>query len=130
VQGSFVGVAFRVQDAKTYDAVYFRPFNFRAADPDRKAHAVQYISEPEWPWQRLRKEKTDQFEKPLVPAPDGDTWIHAKIVIRERRVQVFVNGAAEPALSVPELTSRRGGAVGLWCNTFGMIANLTITPAP
>lgn len=27
-QSSFVGVAFRVVDAKTHDAVYFRPFNF------------------------------------------------------------------------------------------------------
>src|SRR5215831_11558831 len=38
-QSSFVGVAFRVLDAKTHDAVYFRPFNFRAADSERKAHA-------------------------------------------------------------------------------------------
>ncbi len=27
VQGSFLGVAFRVADAQTHDAVYFRPFN-------------------------------------------------------------------------------------------------------
>src|SRR5262245_33829334 len=38
-QSSFVGVAFRVVDAKTRDAVYFRPFNFRATDPVRKSHA-------------------------------------------------------------------------------------------
>src|SRR2546429_3401431 len=44
VQGSFLGVAFRVVDAKTHDAVYFRPFNFRAADPARHSHAVQYVS--------------------------------------------------------------------------------------
>ena len=35
VQGSFLGVAFRVVDAQTHDAVYFRPFNFRADDPAR-----------------------------------------------------------------------------------------------
>ena len=39
---SFVGVAFHGVDALTYDAVYFRPFNFRAQDPERKIHAVQY----------------------------------------------------------------------------------------
>jgi len=39
VQGSFIGVAFRVADAQTHDAVYFRPFNFRAADAVRHRHA-------------------------------------------------------------------------------------------
>ena len=129
VQGSFIGVAFRVQDAKTFDAVYFRPFNFRAADPDRKAHAVQYISEPPWTWERLRKEKTGQFEKPLEPAPDGDVWFHAKIVIARPRIQVFVNGAATPALTVDELSGRTRGSVGLWCNGYGVIASLILTPA-
>src|SRR5262249_39626619 len=32
-QQSFVGVAFHGADLTAYDAVYFRPFNFRAADP-------------------------------------------------------------------------------------------------
>jgi hypothetical protein len=41
VQGSFLGIAFRVVDAQTHDVVYFRPFNFRAADSARRSHAVQ-----------------------------------------------------------------------------------------
>jgi hypothetical protein len=125
-QSSFVGVAFRVVDAATHDAVYFRPFNFRAADPDRKSHAVQYVSEPQWPWQRLRKEKPGQFEKPIEPAPDGDSWFHAKVVVEKRQVKVFVNGATEPSLVVDELSDRPGGSVGLWCNGYGVIANLKI----
>ena len=40
-QQSFVGVAFHGVDGKTYDAIYFRPFNFRAEDPVRRSHAVQ-----------------------------------------------------------------------------------------
>jgi hypothetical protein len=128
-QSCFVGVAFRVQDAKTYDAVYFRPFNFRATDPEQKAHAVQYISHPQWTWQKLRAEKTGQFEKPINPAPDGDAWFHAKIVIARPKVSVFVNGAAEPSLVVLELSDRTGGSVGLWSTASGMIANLRITPA-
>jgi hypothetical protein len=127
-QSSFVGVAFRVIDAKTHDAVYFRPFNFRSSDPQSKSHAVQYISEPEWTWQRLRKEKTGQFEKPLDPAPDGDAWFHARIIVENKQVKVFVNGADKPSLSVPELSERTGGSIGLWCNGYGVIANLKITP--
>ena len=127
-QSSFVGVAFRTVDDKTYDVVYFRPFNFRAADAERKSHAVQYVSEPQWPWQRLRQEKPGQFEKPVEPAPEGDAWFHAKVVIEKRQVKVFVNGAAEPSLTVNELSDRTGGSVGLWCNGYGVIANLKITP--
>src|SRR5215831_5678887 len=42
LQQSFLGVAFHGVDEKTFDDVYFRPFNFKAADPARKSHAVQY----------------------------------------------------------------------------------------
>ena len=48
-QSNFLGFAFRFVDAKTHDAVYFRPFNFRAGEAERKAHAVQYVSHPEVP---------------------------------------------------------------------------------
>src|SRR5262249_40634388 len=41
LQESFVGVAFHGKDDKTYEAVYLRPFNFRATDPDRHGHAIQ-----------------------------------------------------------------------------------------
>jgi hypothetical protein len=128
-QSSFVGVTFRVVGADTFDAVYFRPFNFRAADPAQKSHAVQYVSEPQWPWQELRTERPGQFEKPIDPAPDGDAWFHAKVVIEKGQVKVFVNGATEPSLVVNELSDRLGGSVGLLCNGYGVIANLEIVPA-
>jgi hypothetical protein len=129
-QSNFLGVAFRVVDAKTHDVVYFRPFNFRSPNPDNKAHAVQYVSHPDWGWQKLRKEKTGQFEKPLEPAPDGDAWFHAKIVVARPKISVFVNGANQPSLVVNELSERTGGSVGLWCQGVGTIANLKITRSP
>ena len=53
----FVGIAFRLQDdLKTYDAFYLRPTNGRADDQVRRNHSAQYISHPDWPWFRLRKE--------------------------------------------------------------------------
>lgn len=125
-QGSFVGVAFRVKDKADFDAVYFRPFNFGAADQQRRAHAVQYISEPSWPWEKLRAEKTGQFESAIVPAPDGDAWFRVRLVIDQRKVRVFVNGADQPSLSVSELSDRRGGSVGFVCIGYGAIANLRI----
>jgi len=127
-QGSFMGITFRVVDDDTYDAVYFRPFNFRALDEVRKSHAVQYVSSPLWHWERLRTEKPGQFEMPIEPAPDGDTWFHAKIVIDGQQVSVFVNDARKPALQVTMLSDRSGGSVGIWCYGYGVISNLQIIP--
>lgn len=128
-QSSFIGVAFRVVDETTHDAVYFRPFNFRANDPERRSHAIQYVSEPAWPWHRLRKEKPGQYEKPIIPAPDGDDWFHVKIELHDRKVTAFVNDNQEPSLNVNELSNRADGSVGLFCTGYGMVANLMITPA-
>jgi Domain of Unknown Function (DUF1080) len=129
-QSNFMGIVFRAVDEKTHDVVYFRPFNFRAPNSDNKSHAVQYASHPEWPWPRLRKERTGQYEKAIEPAPDGDAWFHAKVVVAKPKVSVFVNGAVEPSLVVDELTARMGGSVGLYFSNYGVIANLRITPQP
>lgn len=129
-QSNFMGITFRVVDEKTHDVVYFRPFNFRADTTERRSHSVQYASHPEWGWDRLRQEKPGQYEKPIEPAPDGDAWFHAKVVVEAPKVSVFVNGASEPSLVVNEITSRKGGSVGLYFFASGTIANLKITHTP
>ena len=48
MQQSFVGFAFHGQDANTFDAIYFRPFNFKSDDAMRRSHSVQYISMPNY----------------------------------------------------------------------------------
>ena len=128
VQGSFVGIAFGVQSPEAYDAVYFRPFNFRSEDPDRRAHSVQYVSHPDWTWGRLRQERPGQFESAIEPAPDGDRWLHVRIVVGDSKVSVFVDGAAEPCLTVERPSGPRAGAVALWVgnNSPGKFANLKI----
>jgi len=130
-QSNFLGFAFRVADAKTHDAIYFRPFNFRAAEPERTAHAVQYISHPKYRWHVLRNDKPGQYEKPVVPAPDGDAWFHVRIVVEKPTVSVYIDDGKEPSLVVEELSDRKGGGVGLWVGPGqgGYIANLKITPA-
>ena len=132
VQGSFVGVAFHVADAQTYEAVYFRPFNFRAADSTRHSHAVQYVSHPAFPWQRLRSEHPGQYEAAVTPEPDGDQWFHVRVVVARPRVSVFVNDATAPALVVSELSDRARGSVGLWVGegSAGVFANLRVTRKP
>jgi RNA polymerase sigma factor (sigma-70 family) len=129
--GSYFGIAFRVVDEKTYDAVYFRPPNFRAAEPERRAHAVQYSSHPKYGWEVLRQDRPGKYEKPIIPAPDGDAWFHVRIVVEKPQVRVYVNDGTEPCLVVDELSDRTGGGVGLWVGPGqgGHIANLNIKPA-
>ncbi len=131
-QSNFLGIAFRVVDARTHDAIYFRPFNFRAAEADRRAHSVQYVSQPTYSWQVLRQTRPGQYEQPIVPAPDGDGWFHARIVLEKPKVRVYVGDAKEPSLVVDELTDRAGGGVGLWVGPGlgGFITNVRITPSP
>ena len=128
-QKSFVGVAFHGADEATYDAVYFRPFNFRAADEDRRSHAVQYISLPGYDWQKLRTGHPGKYEKPIASPPDPDRWFHARVVIAFPKVSVFVYGATEPSLVVDQLSDRKSGWVGFWVGngSGGDFANLKIT---
>ena len=130
-QSNFIGFSFRYVDETTHAAVYFRPFNFRAEDAERQAHAVQYISHPNHHWFDLRRDQAGQYEQPISPAPDGDAWFHAKIVIQRPRMSVYVNAAVEPSLVIEELSDRAGGGVGLWVGPGlgGCFANLTIIPA-
>src|SRR5262252_6914229 len=61
-EASFLGLAFGVANAKTFEAVYFRPFRFVDDDPDARSHAVQYVSWPEYTWEKLRKDKYGLYE--------------------------------------------------------------------
>jgi hypothetical protein len=131
VQGaSFVGVAFHGVDGTTYDAIYFRPFNFKTADQARVQRAVQYISHPAHPWQKLRAEQPGQYEKPVQPVPDPNAWFHARVVVASPKVSVFVGDAKEPCLTVNQLSDRKKGLVGIWVGNMsgGEFANFKIVP--
>jgi hypothetical protein len=129
LQKSFIGIAFHGADNKTFDGVYFRPFNFKATDSIRHIHAVQYISHPDFPWKKLRDEKNGQYEKAVTPEPDPNDWFHAKIEVGDKEVKVFVNNSAKPSLVVNKLNDRKTGTIGLWTGegSGGEFANLSIT---
>jgi hypothetical protein len=132
VQGaSFVGVAFHGVDGTTFDAIYFRPFNFKTEDKARVLRAVQYISHPAHPWAKLRADHPAQYEKPVTPVPDPNAWFHARVVVASPKVSVFVGDAKEPCLTVNQLSDRKKGMVGIWVgnNSGGDFANFTIVPA-
>lgn len=131
LQKSFLGIAFHVESDTAFDAVYLRPFNFRATDSTRHAHAIQYIAERAYPWDRLRSERPGRYEKPVLPEPDPNAWVHLKVVVRGNDVTAFVNGSTSPALRVQALSRRARGGVGLWVGdpSPGDFANLIVRPA-
>jgi hypothetical protein len=114
LQQSFVGIAFHGVNDSTFEVVYFRPFNFRSADPARKLHAVQYTAPPLFEWPRLRSEHPNQYEKPVIPEPDPNEWFHVRIEVTENKVSAFVNGNSMPALEVVPLVHSSGIMIGYW----------------
>jgi len=111
----FVGIAFRVApDLSGFECFYLRPTNGRAEDQVRRNHSVQYISFPEFPWYRLRKEFPEKYETytDLVPRE----WTKVRIEVRGDRARLFVNGAQQPTLLVNDLKRGAGtvGSIGFW----------------
>jgi hypothetical protein len=131
-QQSFVGVAFHGQNDTTYESVYVRPFNFRATDPARHQHAVQYMTLPEFDWPRLREQFPEEFENPVNATLSPTDWVPLRIVVRGPKVQIFVGLVANVTLEARKLGALDRGLVGLWVGTTsdGDFANLRITPAP
>lgn len=127
---NFVGVAFHRKSDDSYEAVYLRPFNFRAADPARKQHAVQYISLPGFDWPRLREDFPEQFENPVDSSLDPTGWVRLRVAVDAYKLQIFVGAVTQPTLEVRKLGELDGGQVGLWVGNVsgGDFANLVITP--
>jgi Domain of Unknown Function (DUF1080) len=130
-QQSFIGVVFHGVDGKTYDAIYFRPFNFKTEDAARRMRAVQYVAHPTYTSQKLRAEHPGKYEQALDPAPNPDDWFHARIVVASPKVSVFINDENQPCLVVTQLSDRKKGLIGLWGSgaVGGDFANLKIVPA-
>ena len=130
LDASFVGVTFNVADGKTFEAVYFRPFNFMSDDETRRGHAVQYVAWPDHTWEKLRTGKPGVYEAAVKPVPDPAGWFHARIQVTKQKVSVWVENAEKPCLVVERLTEREKGKVGLWVDSReGAFSNLKISPA-
>jgi hypothetical protein len=122
----FVGIAFRVHpDLKTYDAFYLRPTNGRADDQVRRNHSAQYVSHPDWPWFRLRKEFPERYESYVDLVPGA--WTKIRIEVQGEKARLFVHGQQQPTLIVNDLkTGANGrGAIALWINP-GTVAHFRL----
>jgi hypothetical protein len=128
----FVGMAFRVSsasnDAFKYECFYLRPTNGRADDQVRRNHSTQYISFPDFPWQKLRKEFPEKYESyvDLIPGE----WTKVKIEARGEKGRLYVHDASQPVLVVNDLKlGASQGRIALWVGpgTIAHFANLRIS---
>ena len=126
----FIGLAFHVTGTpERYEAFYVRPANARCDDQLRRNHTVQYVSVPDYPYQRLRQEAPGVYES--YADMETGAWTHLEVRVEGTHAQVFVNGARQPALIVNDLKlGDARGPIALWSWTFtdGYFANLTVTP--
>lgn len=126
----FVGIAFRIDnDNSKFECFYLRPTNGRADDQVRRNHSAQYISFPDFPWFKLRKEFPEKYES-YVDLVSGE-WTKVRIEVKDNRAKLFVHGNPQPTLLVNDLKlgADHRGAVGLWIGpgTEAHFANLRIT---
>lgn len=126
----FVGIAFRVQrkDTLQFECFYLRPTNGRSTDQLRRNHATQYVSEPQYPWYKLRKENPGVYES-YVDLVAGE-WTKVKIVIRDRQAKLYVHDSPQPCLIVNDIKhTPASGPLALWIGlgTVGHFRNLKVT---
>lgn len=119
---SFAGVAFRGASEDDYELIYLRPHLSRRPD------ALQYtpIYNGSEAWQLYSGPGyTAEAELPL------NRWLHVKLVVSGYAARMFVDGVANPQLTVTSL--RRPwtrGRIGLWGSLGGAnFSNVIVSPA-
>jgi len=112
----FAGVSFRTGPHGSWsDVFYLRPTNGRAEDQLRRNHAVQYASNPEFPWYRLRKENPGVYES--YADMEAGAWTRMRVEVEGTTAKLYVNGSAQPCLVVNDLKQGdRAGRIALWAH--------------
>lgn len=111
----FVGVAFRVADDNSnFECFYIRPTNGRSNDQLRRNHSIQYISYPDFPWHKLRKETPGKYET-YADVVESE-WTKLKIEVSGDKAKLYVGEVSQPTLLINDLKlgSDNKGAIGLW----------------
>ena len=126
----FVGIAFRIhEDNSKFECFYIRPTNGRAEDQLRRNHSIQYISFPDHPWHKLRKETPGKYET-YADLVEGK-WTHIKITVDGEKAKIYIDGANQPTMLVNDLKhgTNATGKIGLWVGpgTEAYFSDLKIT---
>jgi hypothetical protein len=107
-----IGISFRIH-GDSAERFYIRPENSRGTDQLYRNRSTQYESDPDFPWNRLRREQPGRYES-YVDIESG-AWTKLRIEVDGTKARLFVNGAPQPCLIVNDL--RLGdshGKIALW----------------
>ncbi len=114
--GMGAGFAFRRSDKDNYEELYLRP----RPKCDQAPDCIQYTPQSHGV---LMWDLFPQYQSP-APLRPGE-WNHVKLVISGRRMNVFINGAEQPALKIGRLEGDESEG-GLMLQGPGIFANLTV----
>lgn len=124
----FIGIAFRVPKSDgPFECFYLRPANGRCDDPERRAHAVEYFSYPNYTFAYFRAKGITKYE---ASADIGlDEWIHVRIEVNGTCGKLYTNGVN--VLSVEDMKGREDacGSLALFVDigTEGFFKNLKVS---
>jgi hypothetical protein len=110
----FIGIAFRAHpEASRYELFYLRPGNSTSDDQAMRNHSVQYSSEPNFGWEKLRRRWPFIYE--AYADLQLDAWTKVKIEVHGRVAKLYVNGSEKPSLVVDGLKGEDlQGSIALW----------------
>lgn len=111
---SFVGVAFNIQNDTTYEAIYFRPFNFESPEKIRREHGIQYVFEPNYSWKKLRADNTGEFEAEFIDPPLPDEWFSISLTVENDKVLVKDGDSGKLLMQVKRLSTTSSDKLGFW----------------
>ena len=131
----FVGIAFRARpDSSRYELFYLRPGNARSDDQSMRNHSVQYTSEPDFGWYKLRQQWPWVYE--AYADLQTEAWMRVRVEVKGRSAKLYVNGSESPSLVVDGLKGQdlRGG-IALWSDQgeeayFSNVRITNSTPLP
>lgn len=126
----FIGISVRTGAHGAWSEVfYLRPTNGRAEDQLRRNHTVQYASDPEYPWHRLRQESPGVYE--AYADIEAGVWTAMRIEVSGTSARLYLNGASQPCLIVHDLKHGDGaGRIALWAHveTDAYFGPISISP--
>lgn len=125
----FIGVYFRIkEDDSAFEGIYLRPKVGRIDNQLYRNHAVQYISYPEYKFDRLRTIAPFKYESSAPVALNE--WITMRIEVNGETAEMFINDAKYSTFIIDKMLGKnKFGGVGLYVDvgTIGYFRDLKVT---
>jgi hypothetical protein len=113
-----IGLNFRMQDSENTEFFYIRPH--QSGNPDATQYMPVFQNRDSW-----QLYHADGYSAPVTFT--YNQWVHFKLVVSDRQMEVFIDDMDKPALFVPELKRPvQGGKLALV--GAARFANFSYTP--